>query len=145
MVTFELFKCKSCGLEVRRKRLAQRYCSGRCRNAAVQNRKRRKQARSGDDKPHSSPAKVQKARPLSPYLEAVTVARKTQTKSIVSDRQKSHLYPPLTEGLAKELRRPIVNLTGRELPLELIRGIFATETASYPPLSAPPIKFRVAA
>jgi hypothetical protein len=48
MVAFELLRCKSCGLEVRRKRLAQRYCSERCRNTAVQNRKRRKQSRSGD-------------------------------------------------------------------------------------------------
>jgi hypothetical protein len=66
MVAFELFKCKMCGLETRRKRLAQRYCSERCRNAAVQKRKRRKQSRCGDGKPCSISLGPQKGRPLHP-------------------------------------------------------------------------------
>lgn len=145
MVAFELFKCKLCGLEVRRKRLGQRYCSERCRNAAVQNRKRRKQSRSGDGQPHSSLASPQKGLRLSPHLEAVTHHLKSLTKPMACGHQKSYQHPPSAGGLAKSLRRPFVNLTGRELPPELVRRIFATETASYPPLSTPPIKFRVAA
>ena len=50
---FEELVCKrpGCGELVRRKRLAQLYCSERCRNAVVQGRKRRKQAQqSGDAK-----------------------------------------------------------------------------------------------
>jgi predicted nucleic acid-binding Zn ribbon protein len=38
-------QCEVCGLTVRKKRLAQRYCSERCRNTATQRRKRTK---SGD-------------------------------------------------------------------------------------------------
>ena len=70
MVAFELFKCKSCGLELRRKRLAQRYCSERCRNAAAQNRKRRKQARSGDGARSTSPAGPVKKAPATPLLRS---------------------------------------------------------------------------
>jgi hypothetical protein len=62
MLVFELFKCKSCGLETRRKRLAQRYCSERCRNAAVQDRKRRKELRSGDSKRAGRPTGPQERR-----------------------------------------------------------------------------------
>ena len=120
MVAFELFKCKSCGLEVRRKRLAQRYCSDRCRNAAVQNRKRRKQARSGDGKPSSSASGQQKRRLLPPYLEAGTGGRKSPTKSVTSECQKPHPHLHTPESSAKALRRPVVNLTLRELPPELV-------------------------
>ena len=35
-----MMTCIRCGLQVRRKRLAQLYCSERCRNASVQARKR---------------------------------------------------------------------------------------------------------
>jgi len=37
--------CEVCGLTVRKKRKAQRYCSERCRNTATQ---RRKRSKSGD-------------------------------------------------------------------------------------------------
>jgi hypothetical protein len=48
--TDDTIACKRCGNVVRRKRLAQRYCSKACANAETQKRKRRKQAtRSGDD------------------------------------------------------------------------------------------------
>ena len=53
VLSFEELVCKrpGCGELVRRKRLAQLYCSERCRNAVVQRRKRRKQAQqSGDAK-----------------------------------------------------------------------------------------------
>ena len=132
MVAFELFKCKSWGLEVRRKRLAQRYCSDRCRNAAVQNRKRRKQSRSGDGEPPINVSGLKKRRLLPPCLEAVTDPLKSPTKSEVSDSLKPHPYPHTRERLAKALQRPVVNLTGRELPSELASLILATETASYP-------------
>ena len=118
MVAFELFKCKSCGLELRRKRLAQRYCSDRCRNAAVQNRKRRKQSRSGDGEPARSASGQQKRRLLPPYLEAVTGGPKSSAKSVISDCQQWHPHTP--EMLAKTLRRPVVNLTGRGLLPELV-------------------------
>ena len=38
-------QCEVCGMTVRKKRTAQRYCSERCRNTATQ---RRKRSRSGD-------------------------------------------------------------------------------------------------
>jgi hypothetical protein len=45
----DYLNCKRCGLKVRRKRLAQIYCSKSCANAEVQRRKRRKSAnKSGD-------------------------------------------------------------------------------------------------
>jgi hypothetical protein len=145
MVAFELFKCKSCGLELRRKRLAQRYCSERCRNAAVQNRKRRKQ-RSGDGKPHSSPASPQKDLSLSLHLEAVTEPQKAQMETMTYECQKPHPDPSSLDALAKALRRPVVNLTGKELPPELKARIVTIETANYPPVSAAPlIKLSVAA
>jgi hypothetical protein len=145
MLVFELFKCKSCGLETRRKRLAQRYCSERCRNSAAQNRKRRKQSRSGDSKRVGSP-KNPKIAPLLPlYLEAVTRPLKPPMETMASESKKLDPYPPSPEGLAKSLRRPVVNLTGSELPPGMMSRIVSIETANYPPLLAPPTKFSVAA
>ena len=145
MVVFELFKCKSCGLEVRQKRLAQRYCSERCRNGAVQNRKRRKQSRCGDSGLLKSPRGPQKRRLVPLHLEAVTDLPKTLKESGSSECQKPHPCPVSPEGLAKALRRPVVNLTGEELPPGLMAQIVRIETASNPPLLAAGIKFSVAA
>ena len=58
---FELINCKCCGLEVRRKRLAQRYCSERCRNASVQQRKR---ARGNSSRPLGHPRRCGGARKI---------------------------------------------------------------------------------
>ena len=58
MLIFEFFECKSCGLETRRKRLAQVYCSESCRNHAVQYCKRRKGSKSVDSKRVGSPKRV---------------------------------------------------------------------------------------
>jgi hypothetical protein len=44
--------------------------------------------------------------------------------------------------LARALRRPIVNLTSKELPPRLMARIVTIETASYPPLSAPSNQFQ---
>ena len=112
MLTFELIECQRCGQEVRRKRLGQRYCDEQCRNAAVQDRKRRKQARSGDKK---SPTDTQKRRLVSPYLEAVTYAQKTSTKSYPYASPKVGVHP-----------RPVVDLVGIEP--ELLAYIIKTET-----------------
>jgi hypothetical protein len=144
MLVFELFKCKSCGLETRRKRLAQRYCSERCRNAAVQNRKRRRESRSGDSNRAGS-LKITSLVPL--HLEAVTEPLKRSTKTVACGYQKPHPDPHSSDALAKALRRPgqVVNLTGRTLPPELMTRIVSIETANYPPLSACPTKFSVAA
>ena len=51
VLPFEELVCKrpGCGELVRRKRLAQLYCSERCRNAVVQGRKRRKHAQQSGD------------------------------------------------------------------------------------------------
>jgi len=145
MLVFELFKCKSCGLEIRRKRLAQCYCSGRCRNSAVQNRKRRKESRSGDSKRVGSLKNPKIAPVLTPYFKAMTGPLKPTMETMASGCQKPHPHPLSPEGLAKSLRRPVVNLTGRELPPEMMSRIVSIETANYPPLLAPPSKFRVAA
>jgi hypothetical protein len=145
MVAFELFRCKSCGLELRRKRHAQSYCSQRCRNAAAQNRKRRKEARSGDGAPSTRPVGRPKRRPLPPYLEAVTGGLKSRTNSVTSEHQESHPYPQTPERLAKALRRPMVNLTERELQPNLISRILEIETASHPPTSGTSIRLVEAA
>ena len=106
MLTTELIECKRCGNEVRRKRQAQRYCSEQCRNASVQDRKRRK--RSGDKE---SPKGPQKRRLLPPYLEAVTGLSKSKTTSKDYGGQKRHPYPSSLIG-----GRPVVDLTGNVSP-----------------------------
>ena len=117
MLTFELIKCRRCGKEFRRKRLDHRYCTKECSNAAVQNRKRRKQARSGDKRSKKSPSRPQKRRLVSPYLEAVTYAQKTSTKSYPYASPKVGVHP-----------RPVVDLVGIEP--ELLAYIIKTETGA---------------
>ena len=69
---------------------------------------------------HAAASQVQKTASLPPYLEAVTGALKSLTKSVTSEYQKLHPYPHTPERLAKALRRPVVNLTGRGLLPELV-------------------------
>jgi hypothetical protein len=125
MLTVELMKCSRCGLEVRRKRLAQRYCSERCRNASVQNRKRRKRARSGDNGEHRSPPRLERRRPVTAHFEAVTRPRKTQCNPMVCGGQKSDLSP---RASARRPQGPVVDLIGIEP--ELLSEIVRIETTS---------------
>jgi endogenous inhibitor of DNA gyrase (YacG/DUF329 family) len=112
--------CKRCGFEVRRKREEQRYCSARCRNASVQERKRRKQARSGDNR--AVPA-LQKRRLVPPHWEAVTQPHKTSAKPAAYWPGKEGQHPLKPEELATLLRRPLVNLGERPLSRELLADI----------------------
>jgi hypothetical protein len=135
MPTFELFNCKRCGVETRRKRLAQRYCSERCRNAAVQERKRHKKSRSGDKKARTG---CQKRRLVPPYREAVTAQSKNHYGSEGYDGQKGHSYPPESQDTASLLRRPVVNVTGKALSPDLLACVLRIETADYPPKTQVP-------
>ena len=53
----KMIECSRCGLEVRRKRVAQRYCSERCRNASVQERKRAT-SRGHEKRPQAHPVRA---------------------------------------------------------------------------------------
>lgn len=125
MLTVELIKCRRCGLEVRRKRLAQRYCSERCRNASVQNRRRRKQRRSGDSKGRKGGAALKTRRLVSPHLEAVTRTQKQQSNSMTCEGQKSDLTP---NASARRVSGPVYDLIGVEP--ELLAEIVRVETES---------------
>jgi endogenous inhibitor of DNA gyrase (YacG/DUF329 family) len=122
MLIVELIQCRRCGSEVRRKRLAQRYCSERCRNASVQSRRRRKQAaRSGDNRDRRGRPGLEKRRLVPPYLEAVTGPQKKQGISDAYGGKKSGLYPWAS------VQPPVVDLIGIEP--ELLAEIVRVETA----------------
>jgi hypothetical protein len=135
MLAGDMVKCKWCGLEVRRKRLAQRYCSKRCRDGAS---KLRSRLRSADK---TSRTGLQKNQPLPLYREALTCPSKYQVKSAAYKAPKT--YPSLCEKasisvLARSLNRPTVNATERPVVPELMTRIVRIETSDNPPLTQSP-------
>src|SRR5262249_53798846 len=100
----EWFPCCRCGREIKRRRWQQRYCSERCRNAAVQERKRRKLSRSGDKNGPLQPAKEATATPIPGSGDKATCK---YLKLLVFSGVKKQGYPIDPSGLARCLRRPV--------------------------------------
>ena len=119
MPTFEMMKYARCGLKVRRKRVAQRYCSEHCRNAAVKQRQRARNTSSG---PIEDVGGLKEARDASRYLEAVTSSQ--------AEAAEEQSVTPQLQGGVRVLRNSVVNLTGRSLPRELLSEIIRTEVGS---------------
>jgi hypothetical protein len=131
--------CKRCRLVIRRKRIAQRYCSKHCRDADAQ---RRKRARSADKKaPRGAPKRMLKKSPLPPYWEALTGSQNSSTKSIVCEAKNGHPRPligrtdwPLDILCTRYCRY----LSKVGLDRQTWENIIRCETSSYPPLTGLP-------
>ena len=104
-------KCKRCQRAFKRERVEQKYCSARCRNAAV---KARLRARSGDKKPR-------RRHLLLPHREAVTFGQKKPVRS-------KAIFDPLP----RNFRRSVIDFLQRGA--ELRRHVVAIERWNYPPL-----------
>ena len=131
--------CKSCGLVVRRKRLAQRYCSKRCRDADAQ---RRKRARSTDKKaPDRALKRMFKNTPLPPYREALTGSQNSSIKSIRCEARNGHpslLIGPSDWPLDTLCTRYCRRLSEAGLDKQTWENIIRCETWNYPPLTRLP-------